>query len=260
MFEYGSAIDEFDSSLVTPLMKRMTLGPVTLHISGDQKNKNTIIIIPGGNGKFYTLNDGVMEGLVFPGNLVDHLYQDVNLVLASVPHGLPWVWTHVKLKNYPRTISEFAAISKNSPKQETIYQLLNSFVLLNGIIGVAGTEFPESKIWLAGHCTSCNLIAKFSDSVSDPNHYHGAIFMNPRRSHGDYFLRGFEKPLLVIQHMEDLSPGSSRDQPIPTATAVKEITGGTDFGYHSFSLGFHGFRDREDLVCQEIKTFVASYT
>ena len=136
-------------------------------------------------------------------------------------------------------------------------------------------NLTNTELWLMGHCSSAVIISIIYDSNQYNHLYKGMIFLNPWwkknwREKGldemNYFSTKVIKPLLVVQHSEDPCVGTHPDickkilsninSPL---TRYVELDGGIDQGCPHFSLGYHGFRDIEEKVIDEINKFIQTH-
>lgn len=133
-------------------------------------------------------------------------------------------------------------------------------------------KLTHTNVWLMGHCSGCTMISLIYDFNKYEDLYKGIIFLNPifkqtwkeELESMEYFYTPLNKPLLVIQHRDDKTIGANihiAKKIVENASAtIKakyiELVDGTDQGSPTFSMGYHGFRDIENMVINAIDTFI----
>lgn len=237
-----------------------------------KENKSTVLFIPGGIGHTYALDSTQFpNGYVLPLNLFAHWPNDVNLVVADMCHDLGWSWhreSKIHLKNIDKQKHQYL-LGKTFPGKWTS-ELIDAFYDLRTITRYV-KETTESNLWLAGHCSSCDLIARFYDFVDDKTDMSGLILTNPLwldynwkpRDLIRYFHSSVDIPLLSVQHEQDPNTGTHPDiakkilnESKSPLTEYIGLSGGINQGLPNFSMGYHGFRDIEDQLVSSMIDFI----
>jgi hypothetical protein len=232
----------------------------------------TLFYINGGDGRLYLIDSTVLpDGLVMP-LWQECINRNVNLIILDHDHTLPWGWNanynpNKFLKLYEYFIKNKDKISNaDTNLAKVFYHIQDLEIILKQV-----KEETNTSIWLMGHCSSTVLISIINDKFKDPELFNGMIFLNPFWKQNweetldkmSYFLTPVKKPLLVIQHRDDPCKGTSVDiakkivsDSSHSLAKYVELSGGTDQGCPHFSMGYHGFRDIEDLLILEITNFI----
>ena len=265
-------IDQHYNGRIKTIQVQATNSEYNVLLMGDQRNTKTVIAFPKGDGRLYVFSEqNLHASLLFPGSLIDHFPADVNLAIVSAINPLPYdllLFAKKRFKNIEPAV--LAYLIKNLDPvdlmNETILKFYQDFSFL---INEIKKEFP-GKIILMGHCTSAELMSRYYDLITNKKSISGLILCNPMTNKMmrdseilRYFISIPECPVMVIQHEEDPTDASSiiNSQRICDGTGSTQaklvaLSGGTNRGASHFSLGYHGFRDIEQQVCQEISTFV----
>lgn len=250
---------------------------------------DTVVSILGGDGKYY-----VVDSTILPDGLIMPLFEQcknkkLNLIIIDPEYELEWAWNSSLTSEFKHFSNLTKYLNKKLPSMRHLIltmfknnnRLLSSkiswlkrvqdFVIDFELILKHIKNVTQNNLWLMGHCSSTMLISVINDLNLYNNYYKGVIFLNPfwqqdwKKTIGsmEYFLNPMQKPLLVIQHRDDKTIGANSDiakkivrkTNNPMAKFI-ELSGGTDKGCPTFSMGYHGFRDLENILIEEINSFI----
>lgn len=269
-------------------------------------NKNatdTVVSILGGDGKYYVIDSTILpDGLIMP--FYEHCREkNLNFIIIDPEYALEHAWNSFlvnpsfmltnkdpkyfndKIKNYignKLPVIRKLLLQKNgqtilSSKYPWINEVMKFVIDLESILHYI-KKLTNTNVWLMGHCSGSAMLSLIYDFNQYNNLYKGMIFLSPYWKQRweesldsmEYFYNPFNKPLLVIQHVNDRTIGAntsvakkivSNINSIATTKLAKyvELSGGTDQGSPTFSMGYHGFRDLESIVINEINNFIQQY-
>ena len=227
---------------------------------------DTLIVINGGDGRLYLMDSTVLpEGLIWP---YFHICQQKNINLIMLDHNyqLSWGWQSKAdtklLSKLHQNLNETITVSVLG----NVLNFIDDFKFILDYIRVSN----NSKLWLMGHCSSANLIAKIHDLNEYNDRYNGIVLLNPFWQKNwqnilknmQYFSKKLIKPLLVIQHEQDTSSGCSKEIALKIINDVDTtnkkyvgLTGGINQGAPNFSMGYHGFRGIHDKIIEVFNNF-----
>lgn len=277
--EHGKRVDENDIQLMMDSIADFNIVDVPGMLRNHRfltkikkGNKSTVIFIPGGIGYCFVVGNcsEFPKKLIFPMALIPHWPSDINLIVVDMDHSLGWSWTtesNFHLINIDKQKRDYL-IGKKFPGQWTT-ELIEAFHDIY-YMSEYFKKITDSDIWLAGHCSSCEILARYHDYI-DSNHISGLIFANPlwvkyryNPLHSlKYFYKPVEVPLLVIQHEQDRNINTSKsianrviEVSCSTRSMYVGLSGGIDQGLPHFSLGHHGFRGIEIDMVSAIEEFI----
>jgi len=239
-------------------------------------NQSTVIFIPGGIGWLYSVDaEHSLSGFVYPLTLLSSWPDDINLVIVDMDHDLGWLWaskSQFRLQNVDLDRYRYLLTKDlfDDPYSKKIIAAFHDLQLMIKYIN----DTTKTKIWLAGHCNSCDMLARFYDFSLHRDLIHGLIFTSPfwikywhkPRDKITYFKTPVSVPLLVVQHRHDRNRGCHADiankiieDSKSAHTDYIELDGGIDQGLPHFSMGHHGFRDIESQLTMSIQSFVKKH-
>jgi hypothetical protein len=236
-------------------------------------NKSTVIFIPGGVGWLYSIDAGESPaGFVYPLTVFPSWPDDVNLIVVDMDHDLGWLWAsksdlrlqNVDLDRYQYLLTRDLLGDPYSKKLITAFHDMQ--VILQHV-----SDLTKTKIWLAGHCNSCDMLARFYDFSLHRGLIDGLIFTSPLwvkywhklKANISYFKTPLTVPLIVLQHRDNANKGCHAEiatkvisDSKSTQTDFIELDGGQDLGLPHFSMGYHGFRGIESQLVSSIIRFI----
>ena len=240
-------------------------------------NKSTVIFIPGGVGWLYSIDAGLsIKGFVYPLTLLPSWPDDVNLIVVDMDHDLGWLWaskSELRLQNVDLIRYQYL-LTRDLFGDPYSKKLIAAFHDIQVILQHV-SDLTKTKIWLAGHCNSCDMLARFYDFSLRRNLIDGLIFTSPfwvkywhkPKDKISYFKTPVTVPLIVLQHQHDRNKGCHADiakkiitDSKSTQTDFIELDGGTDQGLPHFSMGYHGFRGVEPQLTEAIYDFIKNST
>lgn len=232
-------------------------------------NKNTVLVVAKGDGRLYSIKSHGKDSLVFPASLSSSWPQDINLIFLDLINPLPYdllIFSKLRLMNIPiESIPNLIVQHYSNPVDETLLKFFQDFIPLVDELK------KTTRFFLLGHSNSCELIARFYDLILDKKSIAGLIFCNPatntymqQQEKIKYFYCKIQQPILILQHQQDTSKKSSvvlsqrlfDDFVTMDSKYIKVLAGGSNQGLPEFSVGYHGFREIESQVCEEIKKFI----
>jgi len=248
---------------------------------------DTVVSILGGDGKYYIIDSNILpDGMIMP--FFEHCKtKKLNLIIIDPEYALEHAWNSFLIRppllttKYQQYINSKIPLVKhlilNKFNKESLlskfpwYKEVKNFTTDLETILKYIQELTHTDLWLMGHCSGSSMIALLYDLNHYNNLYKGIILLNPfwkqqweeNLSEMNYFNTTMDKPLLVIQHRNDHTLGANihiAKKIIEDATTIRatcvELSGGTDQGSATFSMGYHGFRDIEHNVIDEIDRFI----
>jgi len=236
-------------------------------------NQSTVIFIPGGIGWLYSIDKGQsLAGFVYPLTLLPSWPDEINLVMVDMDHDLGWLWaskSQLRLQNVDLDRYQYL-LNKDLFDDPYSKKLIAAFHDLQLILRHI-SQATKTKIWLAGHCNSCDMLARFYDFSLHRSLIDGLIFTSPfwikywhkPKDKISYFRVPVSVPLLIVQHQHDRNKGCHADiatriikDSKSTRTDYVELNGGIDQGLPHFSMGYHGFRGIESQLSDLISIFI----
>jgi hypothetical protein len=235
-------------------------------------SKNTVILITGGDHRPYCLDsNNYPGGYLLPGNTM-HLWtaHNINVILIIPPYIMDWSW-QVRMKNRNKVFKDSNKMirfkkNKNIPPHVGVF---NSLLMFEEDIDSILCSIPkEQKVWLAGHCSSADFLARYAD-METLKKSHGLIMWNPTwigwqhtEQKEKYFQTQPSCHLLVVQHKQDPAISTSEERARHIVDhyyfnkKLKILDGGINHGLPCFSLGYHGFKDIEDQLVKVTAEFI----
>lgn len=239
-------------------------------------NQSTVVFIPGGIGWLYSVDKGqTLAGFVYPLTLLKSWPDDVNLIIVDMDHDLGWLWAsrsdfrlqNVDLDRYRYLLTK--DLFNDSYSKKLVAAFHDIQVIVQHI-----SAMTKTKVWLTGHCNSCDMLARFYDFSLHRNMIDGLIFTSPfwikywhkPKDKITYFKTPVNIPFLVVQHRCDGNRGCHADiatkiisDSRSTQADYIELDGGIDQGLPHFSMGYHGFRGIETQLTESIRKFIERY-
>jgi hypothetical protein len=242
---------------------------------------DTVLLIPSGDQYPYCIDSkSYPNGFLIPGNLLDKWKKyNINVILLIPPYTLDYGWGTMagnRKTFYNLTNKLLTSKIKNKVDKENFFiKILNFYQDLNSILKDIS---QKQKIWTVGHCTSADILARYS-SVKQFVKPHGIVMWNPQwrifSQSADiqawqtsskiekYFETKTSSHLLVVQHKQDKCPCVSVniakkivDDSNSKYKKLEILDGGTDAGLPCFSMGYHGFAGIEEQLVKATARFI----
>lgn len=247
-------------------------GNHTLLSKYTENSKNTVILITGGDHRPYCLDsNNYPKGYLLPGNTI-HLWaaHNINVILIIPPYTMDWSWQN-RMKHRNKVFKDSNKMirfkkNKNIPPHVGVF---NSLLMFEEDIDSILCSIPtEQKVWLAGHCSSADFLARYTD-MEILKKSHGLIMWNPTwigwlhtEQKEKYFQTQPPCHLLVVQHKQDPATSTSEERARHIVDhyhfnkILEILDGGTNQGLPCFSYGYHGFKDIEDQLVKATAEFI----
>lgn len=235
-------------------------------------SNNTIILLTGGDHLPHCLNSkDYPNGYLLPGNTL-HFWaaHNINVILLIPPYTMDWSWS-VRMQNRNevyRNSNKMIHVKKNKNIPSHVGVFNSLLMLEEDIDSILKSITEEQRVWLAGHCSSADFFARYTD-IQKLKKPHGLIMWNPlwlgwqkNNKTETYFQTQPRCHLLVVQHKKDTALSTSEERAKHIVDnynfnkKLKIVEGGINQGLPCFSMGYHGFRGMEEQLVKITAEFI----